>query len=177
MQRGLAIMSHLLCNSPPPVPAMVPPLPPVDKKAITTTRQRFEAHTSNAFCAACHKSFDPMGFAFENYDGIGRYRTTENGAAVDASGGIVGAGAADGPVTGGVALAKALAGSAEAQACFARQVFRFDLGRTRRRADACTLADATKTFTEKNLDLRELLVALAMSPAFTTRTATAPGGP
>jgi hypothetical protein len=175
--RGLAIMSRLLCNTAPPIPANVPPLPPADKSAATTTRMRFQQHTSAAACAACHKVFDPMGMALEGYDAIGQYRTQENGVPVDASGALVGAGGADVPVTGGVALAQALAASPAVHACFARQVFRYDLGRVDTPADACALADVTKTYKGKNLDLRELLVALAMSPAFATRTAMAPGGP
>jgi hypothetical protein len=175
--RGLAIMSRFLCLTPPPVPAMVPPLPPVDKTAIKTTRQRFEQHTSAAFCATCHTHFDPMGYVFENYDGIGQWRTQENGVPIDSSGAIVGTMSSDGPMADAVALAKALAASPEVHDCFARQVFRFDLGRTEGAGDACTLAQATKTFTDKNLDLRELLVALATSPSFAARVAAAPGGP
>lgn len=175
--RGLAIMSRLLCNTPPPIPANVPPLPPVDTKAATTTRARFQQHTSAAACAACHKVFDPMGMALEGYDAIGQYRTQENGTPVDASGALVGAGASDGPVTGGVALAQALAASPTVHECFARQVFRYDVGRVETAADACALADVTKAYAGKNLDLRELLVALATSPAFATRTAMTPGGP
>jgi hypothetical protein len=175
--RGLAIMSRLLCNTPPPIPANVPPLPPVDKKVATTTRARFQQHTSAAACAACHRVFDPMGMALEGYDAIGQYRTQENGNPVDSSGALVGAGASDGPVSGGVALANTLANSPAVHACFARQVFRHDLGRIDTPADACALAEVTKAYTGKNLDLRELLVALATSPAFATRTAMAPGGP
>jgi hypothetical protein len=175
--RGLAIMSRLLCNTAPPIPANVPPLPPVDKKAATTTRARFQQHTSAAACAACHKVFDPMGMALEGYDAIGQHRTQENGTPVDASGALVGAGASDGPVTGGVALVQALAASPTVHECFARQVFRHDVGRVETAADACALADVTKAYAGKNLDLRELLVALATSPAFVTRTAMTPGGP
>ena len=61
------------------VPDVKPPSPGV------TTRQRFEEHSKNP-CAGCHQLLDPLGFAFENYDGIGRYRTTDNGQPVDASG-------------------------------------------------------------------------------------------
>jgi hypothetical protein len=175
--RGLAVLSRFLCKAPPPVPAMVPPLPPVDKSVIKTTRQRFSTHTSAAFCSGCHKSFDPMGYAFENYDGIGQWRTQENGVDVDPSGALVGAGASDRPVTNAVDLATALAESPAVKECFARQVFRYDVGRLETEADACAIADVTKTYTGKNLDLRELLVALATSPSFGTRAAAAPGGP
>jgi hypothetical protein len=175
--RGLAVMSKVMCKTAPPVPAMVPPLPAVDKSAIKTTRQRFQVHTTADFCSSCHRFFDPMGFTFESYDGLGQFRTTENGVAVDSSGAIVGSGDSDRPVANAVELTKALAGSATVQECFARQVFRFDLGRTETDADACTIEQATKAYSDKQLDLRELFVAIATSSAFSTRTATAPGGP
>jgi hypothetical protein len=175
--RGLAVRSRFLCMDPPPVPAVVPPLPAVDKTMIKTTRQRYATHTTVAFCAACHSQFDPMGFTFENYDGVGAWRTMENGVAVDATGAIVGSRASNAPMANAVALAKALAASPEVHECFARQVFRFDVGRVESDADACTLADVTKAFASKNLDLRELLVAIATAPTFAARVAATPGGP
>jgi hypothetical protein len=175
--RGLAVMSQLLCKSAPPVPAMVPPLPVVDKAMIKTTRQRYEVHETAAFCSACHSTFDPMGYTFENYDGLGQWRTMENGVVVDPSGAIVGTQASDAPMANAVALASALAASPEVHECFARQVFRFDVGRVETDADGCSIAQAVTAYSGKNLDLRELLVALATSPAFTTRTAAAPAGP
>jgi hypothetical protein len=174
--RGLAVMSQLLCKSAPPVPAMVPPLPIVDKTMIKTTRQRYEVHETAAFCSACHSTFDPMGYTFENYDGLGQWRTMENGVAVDPSGAIVGTQASNGPMPNAVALATALAASSEVQECFARQVFRFDVGRLETDADGCSIAQAVTAYSGKSLDLRELLVALASSPAFAARTA-APVGP
>ena len=59
-----------------------------------TTRQRFAEHDKNPCATACHTLMDPFGFAFEHYDGIGKYRTMDNGKAVDATGS--GAGAAVG---------------------------------------------------------------------------------
>jgi hypothetical protein len=175
--RGLAVMSQLLCKSAPPVPAMVPPLPLVDKTMIKTTRQRYEVHETAAFCSACHSTFDPMGYTFENYDGLGQWRTMENGVTVDPSGAIVGTQVSNGPMANAVALASALAASPEVHECFARQVFRYDVGRIESDADGCSIAGAVQAYSAKNLDLRELLVALATSPAFTTRTAGTPAGP
>ena len=175
--RGLAVMSQLLCKSAPPVPAMVPPLPVVDKTMIKTTRQRYEVHETAAFCSACHSTFDPMGYTFESYDGLGQWRTMENGVAVDPSGAIVGTQSSNAPMANAVALAGALAASPEVHECFARQVFRYDVGRVETDADGCSIAQATAAYSAKNLDLRELLVALVTSPAFAARTATPPGGP
>lgn len=174
--RGLAVMSRFLCKTPPAPPANVPPLPPVDKSQAKTTRQRFETHTSNASCSACHKFFDPMGNAFENYDGLGQWRAQENGVNVDSSGALVGTASSDKPVANAVELAKTLAAAPEVRDCFARQLFRFDVGRMETAADSCTLAQATKASADKGMDLRELLVAIATSPSFAARTATPAGG-
>ena len=121
-----------------------------------------------------YTKFDGAG---TNYDGLGQWRTMENGVAVDPSGAIVGTDASNGPMPNAVALASALAASPEVQACYARQVFRFDVGRLETDADGCSIAQATTAYQAKNLDLRELLVALATSPAFATRTVAPPGGP
>ncbi|MEM9360900.1 MAG: DUF1592 domain-containing protein, partial [Pseudomonadota bacterium] len=89
IKRGLLVRSHLLCQefgTPPPVIGEVEPFDP-DKP----TRERFAAHTANEGCASCHQFIDEIGFAFENYDAIGKYRTTEgNNLAIDASGSISG---------------------------------------------------------------------------------------
>jgi hypothetical protein len=80
--------------TPPPPPPNVAPLEPtpadVEKKTI---RGQLAMHSTNAACAACHRKIDPLGFAFENYDAVGRWRTHENTASgkgasplVDASG-------------------------------------------------------------------------------------------
>jgi hypothetical protein len=143
---------------------MVPPLPPADQSAAQTTRERFEQHTSVAFCAACHQMFDPMGFAFEHYDAIGRYRTEENGTPVDSSGAIVGTQNADGPVTDAIELSTRLVASPEVHACFARQAYRFTVGRKETEAEACALAAHTQSFEAQALDVRELMLALVTAP-------------
>jgi hypothetical protein len=163
--RGLAIMRQLLCLQPPPVPDMVPPLPPADQGAVKTTRERYEKHTSIAFCAACHATFDPMGFAFEHYDAVGHYREQENGASIDASGAIAGTASSDGPVTDAIDLAEHLATSPEVQACFVRQTYRFTFGRLESAGDACALEGFEQSFRERSLNVRELMLKLATSAA------------
>jgi len=85
--RGKWILSNLLNSAPPPPPANVPPLDesPLDGRKLTT-RQKVERHRNNAVCASCHARIDPMGFALENFDGIGRWRVEDEGGKVDASG-------------------------------------------------------------------------------------------
>jgi hypothetical protein len=169
--RAVAIMRRLLCQEPPPVPAMVPPLPPISKTDIKTTRQRFDQHTSVAFCHSCHSAFDPLGDVFESYDGVGAYRTEENGIPIDSSGGIVGTRSSDAEFDNAIDMVKALAVSPEVHECFVRQVYRFSVGRIETSADQCAIQNFTRAFTEKSFDLRELLVAVVSSPAFAVRSA------
>ncbi len=172
--RGIAVMKKFLCLEPPPVPAMIPPLPPADNSDAKTTRQRFARHTALAFCSACHQAFDPMGNAFEHYDAIGAYREQENGVAIDSSGALVGTQASDAPVANAVELSKLLAASPDVHACFVRQAYRFTVGRREAEADSCALADYTAAFGEKNLDLRELMLALVTSKESLERVASQP---
>ncbi len=166
-RRGAEIARRVLCHEidlPPDVvvPDVKPPSPGV------TTRQRFEEHSKNP-CAGCHVMFDPLGFAFENYDGIGRYRTTDNGQPVDASGTLL---LGSGPVTfkDAVEMLPALAASDEVRACMATQWMRYLIRREETRGDLPSLEGVQKAFRDSSYDLRELLVAIVSSDAFTRRT-------
>jgi mono/diheme cytochrome c family protein len=89
VQRGKWVLENLLGMPPPPPPANVPSLTPhgQDGKPLSM-RQQMELHRTNAVCAACHNRMDPLGFALENYDGVGRWRTTDAGSAIDPSGAL-----------------------------------------------------------------------------------------
>ncbi len=78
VHRGVWISEAIFGRTPPPPPPNVDPLEPtpVDQPK-TTIREQLEAHATNATCASCHQKIDPLGFAFENYDAIGRWRTVE----------------------------------------------------------------------------------------------------
>jgi mono/diheme cytochrome c family protein len=84
--RGFWVLDSLLGMPPPPPPQDVPDLPPEEadgqKRSI---REQMEVHRQNPACAACHVRMDPLGFALENFDAIGRWRTTSRGVAVDAA--------------------------------------------------------------------------------------------
>jgi hypothetical protein len=84
VKRGAWILENLLGSPPPPPPANVPPLD--NTPVVGTLRQRMEQHRMNPVCAGCHARMDPLGFALENFDPIGRWRETDGGSAVDASG-------------------------------------------------------------------------------------------
>jgi len=86
--RGKWLLENILGTPPPPPPPNVPSLAlktSNDGKQLTM-RQQMEAHRVNPACASCHKLMDPLGFALENFDGIGKWRTMEGGLKIDASG-------------------------------------------------------------------------------------------
>jgi hypothetical protein len=112
---------------------------------------------------------DPIGFGFENYDAIGRYRTIDNGAPVDASGEIVQTRDLDGKFTGIAELGQRLATSGEVEECAVRQWFRFFLSRFEQDADACSVKRTVDQFRAAGSDLNALPPALVGSDAFLYR--------
>jgi len=89
-QRGVFTYLRLLCQEKPEIPDNVPELGDPEP-GVRTTRQRYEeVHAApNTPCAGCHSLFDPIGFGFEHYDAVGRYRADENGLPIDASGEVL----------------------------------------------------------------------------------------
>jgi len=120
--RGVFVLERVLC-------APVPPPPPGLANAAaavitdTTTREYFHTLTSPASCAGCHEKINPIGFAFEGFDGVGRARTTDNGFPVDTRGAIT-SGDSRGEVSGAAELAQKLANSETVRTCMAANWFR-----------------------------------------------------
>ena len=87
MVRGKFILENLLGTPPPAPPANVPPFQETGDVLALTMRERMAAHRANPVCASCHAMIDPLGFALENFDPVGRHRTVdENFTPIDASG-------------------------------------------------------------------------------------------
>jgi hypothetical protein len=105
--RGKWVLDNLLGSPPPPPPPDVPPLKDKgdgEDGKPQSLRERMEEHRFNPACASCHKVMDPIGFALENFDAVGAWRTRDADAAIDASGKL-----ADGtPIDGIVTLRSAL---------------------------------------------------------------------
>jgi hypothetical protein len=96
--RGKWILENLMGSPPPLPPPNVPPLKESTGQALAgSVRQRMEEHRNNAACAACHKIMDPIGFSLENYDLIGKWRTSDEGTPIEASGELVDGTRVDGP--------------------------------------------------------------------------------
>ena len=97
--RGAWIMDVLLGTPPPTPPADVPLLDENEAGELPqSVRERTVAHRANAFCASCHNLIDPFGFALENYDAVGAWRTKDSGFAIDPAGTLYDGTPVDGPV-------------------------------------------------------------------------------
>lgn len=164
VKRGQWIRVRLICQDLPDPPANVPELPA--PKDGVSNRERFAMHTSNPACAGCHKLIDGLGFGLEEYDGIGRFRTMDQGVKVDSSGEITATKDINGKYEGGAELAGLLAGSDEVRDCAPTQWFRYSLGRRDEIDDSCSLGEVQSAFEKSNGDLKELVVALTQTDAF-----------
>ncbi len=167
VHRGMFIQASLLCGTVPPPPDDVEIVAP-DPDPTLTTRQRFTVHRENPVCASCHRLLDEVGLAFEHYDGVGRYRETENGLAIDASGQLFGSDV-DGPFVGPRELAEKLVASPQVLGCFAKHWLRLAQGRRETPEDQCSEARLSEAFNAENLDVRKLALALTQTDAFLFR--------
>ena len=84
--RGKWVLETLLGTPPPPPPPDVPPFDSINDGKLHTVRETMEIHRKNPVCASCHSKMDPLGFALENFDGIGKWRTKDAGQTIDTTG-------------------------------------------------------------------------------------------
>ncbi|MFI5309362.1 MAG: DUF1592 domain-containing protein [Polyangiales bacterium] len=125
--RGKLVREQLLCQPlPPPPPGIAIQPPPLDP--TKTTRERYAAHSQQHPCVDCHHLMDPIGLAFEHFDGIGRYRSDDNGLPIDTSAQIMDSPSTDGSFPGSDQLIDALAASTDVRGCYAQEWLRFAYG-------------------------------------------------
>jgi hypothetical protein len=167
IHRGVFVQRRLLCTHIPDPQEQVPALPP--PSAGRTTREVVEEHTAADGCRACHHGFiNPVGFGLEHYDAIGAHRATDNGKPVDARGTLVQT-AKNLPFQNGVELATAVARSAEAGACYARQWWRYVLGREEAAGDRCALGVLGEALADDAYTAVDLLADMTRTKAFLYR--------
>jgi hypothetical protein len=164
---GKAILENLFCHPLPPPPNNVPPLQP--PAPGLSARARFQAHVVGS-CASCHTPMDGAGWTLEQYDGIGRWRTTDEGSPLTGIGTLIGTDV-DGPVVGGVGLAQKLIASTEVKQCFNQQYFMYAFGRlVDSSVDAPSTTQTFNDFVSGNVSVKVLIASMAKSPAFLYRT-------
>jgi hypothetical protein len=168
VMRGRFVREALLCQDLPPPPDAVAAIPP-PPDGQNTQRERLAQHSKDASCATCHTLMDPLGLAFENYDGVGRYRTTEVGKTIDASGVLSRAEPEGARFANAIELVNVLARSSTVNRCFVTTAFRYAQGRPATEADKCTIDRLLARFDASGGDLVDLAVALATDDSFIVR--------
>jgi hypothetical protein len=168
-RRGVMVREQFLCQDIPPPPPDLNPTPPAASPTLSV-RDQVTQHMKDPSCAGCHRLIDPVGLSLESFDGVGKYRTSDGGKPIDATGELTGTDA-DGTVAGARDLGQRLGRSAGAKRCLATQMFRFALGRMEDR-DGAALDRILAAFAAGKYDARELMAALAKSEAFLYRPGT-----
>ena len=157
--RGRALRELLLCQRvPDPPPNVNFDLFNDLNSPNRTARERLKAHNANPVCAGCHKLTDPIGFTLENYDGVGQFRATENGAQIDASGELNGV-----KVSDAIGLGRAMRDNPATSSCLVQRLLTYATGRL---AEGVHIAKFEKDFAQQGYRLRNLLRAITLSDDF-----------
>ncbi|HEX2669510.1 MAG TPA: DUF1592 domain-containing protein [Polyangiaceae bacterium] len=173
-QRGHLVRSRLLCQDVPMPPAGLDTKFTPMSGLKTTRDQYLQGHAApdHQPCYGCHKSMDPIGVAFEHYDQFGKYRSTENGVTIDATGTIYGA--SDGDIaldglTGEHGLQTYLAQSDAVKSCLVRYWSYYAFGSASWSQDKCTYDSIRGEAAKESYSLKSVLNAILSSPRFTAR--------
>jgi mono/diheme cytochrome c family protein len=172
--RGKWVLDNFLGLVVPPPPDDVPPLVTKDGEAPKTLRAQMEAHRANPVCASCHKLMDPIGFALENFDAVGSWRTKETAGPIDASGQL-----ADGTkVDGVVALRNAILARPDVfVTTMTEKMFVYALGRGIEAYDRPAIRQIIRNAARENYRFSSLVRGIVRSPAFQMRTKPADATP
>jgi len=170
--RGVFLREALLCQTIPEAPSDVDFALFIQDEGseYKTARDRLEVHSTEDSCRKCHKLTDPIGLGLEVFDGIGKYRTTENGAPIDTRSDFDGRDFAN-PVE----LGQAFAESPLIGACLVENLYRYAVGRKETKTERRLLRYLEFQFEDLGYRLPDLMREIAMSEGF--RTASAPKAP
>jgi hypothetical protein len=167
VKRGKWILENILGTPPPPPPPEVEELNESTEAALKgSLRQRMEQHRANPNCAVCHQRMDPLGFAFENYDAIGAWRTTDGKFAIDPSGTLPGGESFQGPAGLKVILKKR---KDDFSRCLAEKMLTYALGRGLEHYDRCTVDAIGKALAQDNYRFSTLVLEITRSDPFQKR--------
>jgi mono/diheme cytochrome c family protein len=167
--RGKYIISNLLNTPPLPPPAAVPDLEEsAAKDRPSTVREQLERHRANPVCGACHRNIDPVGFALENFDAVGQWRTaTREGLPIDASGMLADGTRVDGPA----ALREALLARPEVfVGTLVEKLLIYALGRGLEPVDQAVVRSVVRKTAPDRYALRAILLEIVRSTPFQMRT-------
>jgi mono/diheme cytochrome c family protein len=166
--RGKYVLQNILGTPPPPPPADVPAL---DEEAVGTSaslRKQMEKHRTNAICASCHSRMDPLGFALENYDAIGKWRTQDGGFPIDSSGVLPSGRSFANPTEMRQVLREMLPDFSRA---LTEKLLTYSLGRGLERYDKPTVRDITRRLAASDYGFQTLVLEVVRSLPFQSRRA------
>jgi mono/diheme cytochrome c family protein len=164
--RGKWVLETLLGAPPPPPPPNVPPLKQNDGKSKPASlRERMEQHRSNAVCASCHATMDPLGFALENFNAIGKWREDDDGAPINTAITLRGA-SVDSPKAFREALLRL---SDEFTRTVTEKLLTYALGRGLDYRDAATVRHLVREGSPDNYRWSSLILGIVASPPFQQR--------
>jgi hypothetical protein len=159
--RGIFVRQKLLCDSIPSPPSNVDTSIPEPSGEAPTLRDRIREHSDNLLCSNCHAFMDPIGLGLENFDGIGRFRAADNGAAIDASGSLDGE-RFEGPLT----LYEAIKSSPRFGVCLTQKLYQHVTGREVAADDRPMVEALAMHFAAAEYDVLTLMFDVATSPRF-----------
>lgn len=174
--RGAFVRKEVLCQPLATLPGNIDINAPLnDTRGLPTARERLSPTTTRGDCSGCHRDINPLGFALERYDSLGRFRTTENGAPIDSSGSI------SFPITGeqwdfvdGDGFLATAGASPMTASCATQRYFRFALGRPLLPAEAPYLSSLGERVSETGGSVQSFVFPLLESEAFTSFRREAP---
>jgi hypothetical protein len=168
VKRGQWILQQLLGTPPPPPPPEVAKLDESPQAADAgSLRERMEIHRAKPECASCHAQMDPLGFALENYDAVGRWRSKDGGSRIDPSGELLG-----GRKFADVTEMKRLLESTERKKfarCLIENMLTYGLGRGLEAFDYCTVEDIRQQLTANDFRIQNIIFGIVESKAFQYR--------
>ncbi|MEZ4475243.1 MAG: DUF1592 domain-containing protein [bacterium] len=161
--RGRFIRETLLCGTIPAPPADVDTSLPEPSPDLPTLRDRVAVHMTAPSCRGCHQIMDPIGLGLEQFDGIGRFRATENDVPIDASGDLDGLAFVDAR-----SLGEAVAAHPRLGACLTRKLYAYALGRPPTAGEEGELVRLERRFAASGYQVKALLAAIALSDGLRT---------
>jgi len=168
VKRGKWVLEQIVGEPPPPPPPAVPALEEQDKgsNASLSLRQKMELHRQDSVCASCHVKMDAIGFGMENFDGIGRWRTSDDGAKLDTAGDLPGSGKFTNPIE----LKAIFMGRKDAfTRCVTEKMLIFSLGRGLMDYDNQVVEDISAAVTKNDYKFSTLITRIVTSYPFMNR--------
>ena len=167
VRRGDWIVHNILGLQLPDPPANIPSLEDGAKESgAATLREQLAIHRADAMCASCHNTLDPLGFGMENFDAIGRWRTTDQGKPIDAKGTMPGGESFDGPVELANILKKQKHKFAQ---LITQKMLTYALGRGLEIPDSCTVDEIVADLMKNDLKFTTLVNGIIHSRPFLMR--------